>query len=68
MKKRQVVSIFTVTEYKTGKSWDEYMDGDGNSGFLQLKRKYPRHTKFVLEGFEIDGDFRPLDLRTYNRA
>lgn len=68
MKRPEVVSIFTVTDYRTGNQWDEYMDGNGDTGFLQLKKKYPRHTKFVLEGFEIDGDFHRLDLRTYNRA
>lgn len=59
----EIVSIFTVTEYRTGKSWEEAIKGDGQEAAKEVASLYPRHTKFVLEGFEIDGTFKPLYLK-----
>lgn len=67
MKKREIVSIFIVTEYKTGNKWEETPIGMGQVAIEKTRKKYPRFTKFVLDGFEIDGEYVPADLRTYNR-
>ncbi len=63
----EIVSIFTVTDYKTGKQFEEPIIGDGQKAISWLAKQYPRHTKFVLEGFEIDGEFKPLYIKNrYN--
>ncbi len=59
----EILSIFTVTEYKTGKQTEAMVAGDGQSAISQLRKNYPRHTKFVLEGFDIDGKFKPLYIK-----
>ncbi len=59
----EVVSIFTVTDYKTGKRVEEAIIGDLHDTQMAIKAVrslYPRHTKFVLDGFEINGTFVPL--------
>ena len=60
--KNEIVSIFTVTDYKTGKQYEEAIVGDGQKAIKALRSMYPRHTKFVLEGFEINGTFVQLWL------
>lgn len=62
--KQEIVSIFTVTSYKTGKQIEEAIHGDGQSAIKFLRTQYPRHTKFVLEGHEVDGTFFPLYIKT----
>lgn len=64
----EIVSVFTVTDFKTGKEYTEFIEDAGQQGIRHLRSLYPRYSKFVLEGFELDGDFVRLDLRTYNRA
>ena len=61
--------MFTVTEYKTGKQYEEAIIGDGQKAIKKLRSLYARHTKFVLDGFEIDGIFVPLWIknRPYDR-
>lgn len=57
----KVSSIFKVTSYKTGKSLEEVVEGYGEKAVKELRSRYPRFTKLVLEGFEFDGgDFKPL--------
>jgi len=63
MEKNEIVSIFTVTEFKTGKQMEEAIIGDGQSAIRYLRKQYPRHTKFVLDGFEINGKFVPLYIK-----
>lgn len=63
---REVASIFTVTDFKTGKQVEEAIDGSGQEAIKWLRKQYPRHTKFVLEGFEFDGDFVPLYIKNRN--
>lgn len=63
----EIVSVFTVKEYKTEKQYVEYPLGDGQDAIRNLRKDYPRFTKFILEGFEIDGTFYPLTLHRYNR-
>lgn len=62
----EVVSIFTVTDYKTGKQVEEAIIGelfDGQAAIKSVRKLYPRHTKFVLDGFEINGKFVPLYIK-----
>ena len=63
---KEIVSLFTVTSYKTGKQIEEAIHGDGQEAIKFLRTQYPRHTKFVLEGFELDGTFMPLYIKNRN--
>jgi hypothetical protein len=60
--KNEINSIYTVTELATGIQYEHTMIGDGQKAISNLRKKYPRFTKFVLEGFEINGKFIPLNL------
>lgn len=61
--KQEIVSVFTVISYKTGKQIEEAINGSGQEAIKWLRTQYPRHTKFVLEGFEIDGLYSPLLIK-----
>lgn len=63
----KIITIFTVTD-RDGKEKEEVVDAYGQEPVKIMMKKYPRFTKFVLEGFEIEGNFIEVDLRTYNRA
>lgn len=63
MAKKEIVSIFTVTELKTGKQIEEAIIGCGQEAIRYLRKQYPKFTKFVLDGFEVDGQFFPLQLK-----
>ena len=63
---KEIVSIFTVTNYKTGKQIEEAIHGDGQEAISYLRTQYPKHTKFVLEGFEVNGKFLPLYIKNRN--
>lgn len=60
MKEATTYSVFLVTDYKTGKQMREFIEGTGQEVVKILRREYPRFSKFVLEGFEIDGNMYPL--------
>lgn len=60
---KEIVSVFTVTSFKTGEVFQEAIHGYGQEAIVALRKDYPRHTKFVLEGFEFDGDFVPLYIK-----
>lgn len=63
----EIASIYIVTDYRTGKREEVSVLGTGQAVIKLLRTKYPRHTKFVLDGFEIDGTFVPLYLKSrYN--
>lgn len=62
----EIVSIFSVISYKTGKQIEEAIIGHGQEAIKYLRKQYPRHTKFVLEGFEIDGTYVPLYIKSRN--
>lgn len=62
----EITSIFTVTDFLDNKDYEEEMYGYGPEVIKYLRSSYPKFSKFVLEGFEIDGKFHKLDLRTYN--
>lgn len=67
----QVASIFTVTNYRTTKSETFRISGVGNPVISLLKTEFPNtgkdFYKFVLEGFEIDGNFLALNTSTNNK-
>lgn len=67
MKKPEVNSIFVVTLPVTGKQEEITVSGYGQSAINFLRKKYPRFTKFLLEGFEINGYLYPMDLKYYNK-
>lgn len=58
----EVVSIFTVTDYKTGKQMEEAIIGSGEDAMKAVRSLYPRHTKFVIDGFEVDGVYHPAEI------
>lgn len=60
---KTITSVFTVTDFKTGKQYEEVVEGYGQKAIRLIRKKYPRFTKFVLEGFEFDGNFVPLNLK-----
>ena len=60
----KVTSIFTVIDYKTGAEVQEEVTGAGEGAIRFLRRKFPRFTKYVLEGFNINGVFKPLSIYT----
>lgn len=53
----EIISIFEVTNYKTGHREQVRVEGAGQKTVDALFKSYPRFTKFVLEGFEIDGEY-----------
>ena len=59
---KEIVTIFTVTDYKTGKQMEEAIIGSGEEAMKAVRSLYPRHTKFVLDGFEIDGTFHHAEI------
>lgn len=58
-----IVSVFNVTELKSGKSYREFVPGQGQQAIIELRKDYSPLTVFVLEGFEVDGKFSPLEFR-----
>lgn len=56
----EIVSIFTVTDLKTKEQFQEAITGDGQSAISFLRKQYSPFTRFVLEGFEINGKFKKL--------
>lgn len=62
-----ITSVYRVIDSKTGKEYTEFMKGAGNEVIAALRKDYPRFSRFILEGHEIDGTFVELDLKTYNR-
>jgi hypothetical protein len=63
MARKKIVSVYEVTDYKTGKMERVFIEGDGQEGAKFIMSEYPRFTKFILEGFEIDGTFVELKTR-----
>lgn len=59
----EIYSRFIVTEYKTEDKYKEEIEGCGQDAIKWLRRQYPRFSKFVLKGFEINGKFVPLKIR-----
>lgn len=66
----ELLSLWTVTDFKTGKQYDEEIVGAGEPAIKFLRKEYPKFSKFVLEGFKITTDgktiYKRVNLRTYN--
>ena len=62
-KRGKIVSVFEITDYKTGKMERVFVEGDGQAGIKFIRSQYPKFTKFVLEGFEVDGIFVQLKTK-----
>lgn len=70
----ELLSLWTVTDFKTGKVYDEEIVGAGEGAIRFLRKEYPKFSKFVLDGFKIttqekDGPktvTKKVNLRTYN--
>lgn len=62
----EIFSIFTITTRDGKVSRGEGVEGQGQGVMKYLRRNYPRFTRFVLEGFEIDGVFKPLTIKNKN--
>jgi len=63
----KIVSVYRVVDFKTGREERVFIEGAGNHVIAALRKDYPRFSRFILEGHEIDGTFVELDLKTYNR-
>lgn len=60
----QIYSRFTVTEYVTGNSYEETVEGVGQEGIKNARDLYKGiFCKFVLDGFEIKDKFIRVQLR-----
>ena len=62
----EILSLFDVHEAKTGKVFEEAIEGSGQGPIEFLRKEYPRYSKFILTGFEIDGKYRKLQLWNSN--
>lgn len=60
--KHEIESVYTVVELATGNEHEAVEKGDGQKAISSLRKKHPRFTKFLLEGFDINGKFVPLNL------
>jgi hypothetical protein len=61
-KSQEVNTVFEVTEYKTGDMYEHVYQGYGQKAITEVRKEYPRHSKFVLLGFEFDGIFKPVRI------
>jgi hypothetical protein len=60
---QQVTSVFLVSDFTTGEVYREFIEGTGQEAISHLRTLYPRFTKFVLEGFEVEGNMQYLNLK-----
>jgi hypothetical protein len=65
---KKQTTIFTVTDHETNEIFEEAIEGDVNEAVDFLRKEYPRYSKIVIKGFEIEDNFFPIDLETDNRA
>jgi len=59
----EIASVFRVVDYKTKEKFEEIIEGCGEDAISFLRKEYPKFSRFVLLGFEINGDFVPLMIR-----
>lgn len=55
-------SVFTVTNFRTGKMEQVIMEGTGQLTVKALRGLYPRFTKIVLDGFWVNGNYKRLRI------
>lgn len=59
-----VTSVFTVVDYKTKEESRWEVDGCGQKAINHLRKDFPRFSKFVLDGWNIDENFVPLKINS----
>lgn len=59
----EIASVFTVVDYKTKEESRWEIGGYGQDGIKELRKDFPRFSKFVLEGWNINGNYVPLKIR-----
>ena len=62
----EIYSVFDITPRGGTVSQGEAFEGFGEELMLDVRKLYPKYTKFVLKGFEINGNFKNLNMRTHN--
>jgi hypothetical protein len=65
---KKQTTIFTVTDHETNETFEEAIEGDVNEAIDFLRKEYPKYSKIVIKGFELDEKFLPIDLETDNVA
>lgn len=65
---KKQTTIFAVTDYETNETFEEAIEGDVNEAIDFLRKEYPKYSKIVIKGFELDEKFLPIDLETDNVA
>lgn len=67
----EVNSVFLVTNLFNGQMHRITVEGDAKTTYPFLRKEYPNKQKdfykFVLEGFELNGNYHPLDTRSNYR-
>lgn len=51
----EIVSVFKVKDFKTKATHQEAIHGCGQEAINFLRSEYPRYSRFILIGFEING-------------
>lgn len=64
--KAKQTTIFTVTDFQTNEVFEEAIEGTADEAVAFLRKEYPKYSKFVLQGFEINDKFIPVNLQTDN--
>jgi hypothetical protein len=62
----EFISVFKVTDFFSKKSYMINIKGFGDESIQHLRKEYPKFSKFVLKGFNINGTFVELNLKTFN--
>jgi hypothetical protein len=65
---KKQTTIFDVTDSETNQLFEEAIEGDVNEAIDFLRKDYPRYSKIVIRGFEINDKFIPINLETDNVA
>lgn len=61
--KQAIISVFSVVNPRNGVITGQIgITGAGQQAVEIVRKSSPRHSIILLEGFEIDGNFVPLEL------
>lgn len=58
----KIKSVYEVTDFKKNEQSRWEMPGEGQDPIKELRGMFPKFTKFVLEGFIVDGKFKRLNF------
>lgn len=59
----EIESIFVLTDQRTQNREEVRVSGPAGEAIKFLRLEYPKRTKFVFEGHDIDGNWKPLKIR-----